>query len=430
MNVVITTLNSGRGSGTIVAQQMQELINRGHSVTYVSTMLPPKHLSIPREVKIQLVDLKGKPIPVHEHLAIDGNKTIAASQIDEPQVAEEYIGDYSAAIAEAVKQEGADVIVAHHSNLNTVASARVAQETGIPLVTHVHGTCIRGYQESGAISQYAAGNISGRGYTWGQIRQSMHDSDSLIAISRFVNESLIRPQLDFRDWNKVTVIGNYVDQRLFDQARSEDLADLIASGKLPTGPDGNPQRGILYLGPMTERKGASVVAGMAEHLSDLDIPIYLMGKGDGDRLERLGPNIHYLGSPTETEKAALFVHAGLIGVTPNLSVNGEDFGMVQKEYAVSRVPVIAPASGAYREHIKEGVTGFLVPHDQQTARVYADKVRAVLQLGEERLHNVRENGRQFVLDNFGREMTLGRFIRTIEGTQHRGPEGNRKIARR
>lgn len=423
MNIIISSLNGGRGSGTIVTQQAQALLDKGHNISYVSTTLPPGHAPLPKDTWFHPVGLNGKPVPIHECLPNTDRPTMHAAKIHDPSLIDEYVRDYEAGLRIAASIMPTDLIISHHANLNTIAAKNVAEELSIPFVSHVHGTCIRGYQENGAMQAFKEGDLSGNGYTWKSIKDALQRSSRILAISRFVGDELIAPNLDLAARNKITVISNFVDPFTFDHPNNEVLERFVDEKGLPLGPDGKVKKGILYLGAMTERKGAHAVAGMGPMLEDLDVPVYLMGSGDGEKLASDNPNVYYLGAPTNEEKVAIFTSAGIIGITPNLSVEGEDFGLVHKEFALAGIPTLAPANGVYVEHIIDGFNGFLIPPLQQTPEGLATKVREIFETNEASLNLIGMNAREMVVSNFGRERTIDRFVTTVEGIGSRSVEG-------
>ncbi len=435
MNVLVSTLNSGRGSGVVVVQQCRELLANGHTVTYVSSMIPSEPL--PKEVKVYLVDLGKKPIPIHEALVTPSRRnTVVASQLFDRSTVDEYVHDYETTLRQTALETHPDVIISHHANLNSIASARISQELHIPLLMQPHGTCIRGYQENGAMKNYDKGNFSSNGYTWGLIKNALHQADSIIAISHFVAQELIEPYLDPESLERVKIIGNFVESEPFDGLCEEQIQRFVQNGKIPLDREGKPKKGILYLGPLTERKGAVAVAGIGKYLNDPKrpddvVPIYLMGRGEGKELEDPAHGVYFIDNPTNEEKRAIMKYCGLVGITPNLSSKGEDFGIVQKEFGLAKVPVIAPADGVYMEHVVDGVTGFLIPPQEQTSQFLADKTRDVIHMGDQQLSQIGENARKFVLDHFNKATTIEKFIQVTEElvNQYRGKEGQARNIR-
>ena len=136
-------------------------------------------------------------------------------------------------------------------------------------------------------------------------------------------------------------------------------------------PDPNAPRAdrptFLYLGRLKRYKGVeSALRALAEarrHRADLTLDI--CGQGDDrPRLERLatelelGPAVRFLGFVSEDEKRRLLRRAWAV-VFPSPK---EGWGITNVEAAACGTPAIASDSDGLRESVRDGVTGFLVPH--------------------------------------------------------------------
>jgi glycosyltransferase involved in cell wall biosynthesis len=140
---------------------------------------------------------------------------------------------------------------------------------------------------------------------------------------------------------------------------------------------------FAYLGRLQRYKGVDIVirAFAAAHPAGparLDIA----GAGnDRPRLERLAASlgvaerVDFLGRISEEEKQALLRRAwALVFASPK-----EGWGITNLEAAASGTPVIASNSPGIRESVRDGETGYLVPHGdvgamaQQMRRIAADR---------------------------------------------------------
>jgi glycosyltransferase involved in cell wall biosynthesis len=109
-----------------------------------------------------------------------------------------------------------------------------------------------------------------------------------------------------------------------------------------------------------------------------DITLDICGHGDDrPRLERLaaelglGPAVRFLGFVSENEKRRLLRSAWAV-VFPSPK---EGWGITNVEAAACGTPAIASDSDGLRESVRDGVTGFLVPHGDVSA--LADRLTAV-----------------------------------------------------
>lgn len=122
---------------------------------------------------------------------------------------------------------------------------------------------------------------------------------------------------------------------------------------------------FAYLGRLKKYKGVDIVirafAALAHPASLLEIA----GSGDyAEELQRLaasldlGGRVRFLGRITEEGKLALLRRAwGLAFASPK-----EGWGITNLEAAACGTPVVASNSPGLRESVRDGETGFLVPH--------------------------------------------------------------------
>lgn len=126
------------------------------------------------------------------------------------------------------------------------------------------------------------------------------------------------------------------------------------------GPASEPLR-ILFIGQAVERKGLPVLLRAFEALRE-HVPATLTLVGASD--EEVSPlllddrGVRALGKVSEQEKAAALAEADLL-CAPSLS--GESFGMVLTEAFASSTPVVASNITGYRDVVRDGVDGVLVP---------------------------------------------------------------------
>lgn len=129
---------------------------------------------------------------------------------------------------------------------------------------------------------------------------------------------------------------------------------------------------FLYLGRLKRYKGVEfalrALARAREQRADLTLDI--CGQGDDrPRLERLaaelglGPAARFPGFVSEEEKRRLLRRAWAV-VFPSPK---EGWGITNVEAAACGTPAIASDSDGLRESVRDGVTGFLVPHGDVSA---------------------------------------------------------------
>ena len=124
---------------------------------------------------------------------------------------------------------------------------------------------------------------------------------------------------------------------------------------------------FLYLGRLKRYKGVEfALRALADaRRQRADMTLDVCGQGDDrPRLERLaaelelGPAVRFLGFVSEDEKRRLLRRAWAV-VFPSPK---EGWGITNVEAAACGTPAIASNSDGLRESVRDGVTGYLVPH--------------------------------------------------------------------
>jgi len=129
---------------------------------------------------------------------------------------------------------------------------------------------------------------------------------------------------------------------------------------------------FLYLGRLKRYKGVELAlrAIAAARQSRADITLDICGQGDDrPRLERLARQlglaaaVRFLGFVPEEEKRRLLRRAWAV-VFPSPK---EGWGITNVEAAACGTPALASDSDGLRESVRDGVTGYLVPHGDAAA---------------------------------------------------------------
>lgn len=163
------------------------------------------------------------------------------------------------------------------------------------------------------------------------------------------------------------IVPNGIDVARFDAAVPADLG---------------PGRWALFVGRLDERKGfptaVRAFARLAERFPELHLAV--AGEGpDAPAVDELSPDararVRMLGRVRNEDLPPFHLAAELL-VAP--SVGGESFGMVVAEAMAARLPVVASDIPGYREVVRNGTDGLLVPpHDpgalaEAVARILGD----------------------------------------------------------
>ena len=137
---------------------------------------------------------------------------------------------------------------------------------------------------------------------------------------------------------------------------------------------------FAYLGRLKKYKGVQWVIRAFAALADPSATLEIAGAGDyRSQLEALarsldlGERVRFLGRISEVQKVALLRRAwALVFASPK-----EGWGITNLEAAACATPVVASNSPGIRESVRDGRTGFLVPHADVGAM--ADAMRRIAQ---------------------------------------------------
>jgi glycosyltransferase involved in cell wall biosynthesis len=157
----------------------------------------------------------------------------------------------------------------------------------------------------------------------------------------------------------------------------------------PNASERAPMPTFAYLGRLKKYKGVHHVVRAFAELGRADAVLEIAGAGDyRPALEQLaasldlGGRVRFLGRISEAEKLSLLRRAwALVFASPK-----EGWGITNLEAAACATPVVASNSPGIRESVRDGQTGYLVPHGDATAmaaamRRLADSPELVTRLG-------------------------------------------------
>jgi glycosyltransferase involved in cell wall biosynthesis len=172
----------------------------------------------------------------------------------------------------------------------------------------------------------------------------------VIAVSESTREDLVRRGMDPA---RIQVIPNGIDLERFTPGREEDRF---------------PEPTLLYLGRLKRYKRVDLVLAATAELRRRGIPARLLVAGKGDhraalertahRLGLTGGGVEFLGFVSEERKLELLRRAWVHVLTsPN-----EGWGIANLEAAACGTPTVASNSPGLRDSVRDGETGFLVPH--------------------------------------------------------------------
>ncbi|HXY30952.1 MAG TPA: glycosyltransferase family 4 protein [Gemmatimonadaceae bacterium] len=131
-------------------------------------------------------------------------------------------------------------------------------------------------------------------------------------------------------------------------------------------PDGRSQEPVFgYVGRLKRYKRVDLVLRAFAALAHPTATLEIAGTGDhAAALQRLaksldlGARVRFLGFISESEKLSLLRRAWAVALTSPK----EGWGITNLEAAACGTPVVASSSPGLRESVRDGETGFLVPH--------------------------------------------------------------------
>lgn len=140
---------------------------------------------------------------------------------------------------------------------------------------------------------------------------------------------------------------------------------IDAVGYTPNPAERAPAPVFAYLGRLKKYKGVHLVIRAFAEMNVPNATLEIAGAGDyRPELEKLahsldlGQRVRFLGRISEAEKLALLRRAwALVFASPK-----EGWGITNLEAAACATPVVASNSPGIRESVRDGQTGFLVPH--------------------------------------------------------------------
>jgi len=138
-----------------------------------------------------------------------------------------------------------------------------------------------------------------------------------------------------------------------------------------------PQLRILFIGQAVERKGLPVLLRAFEALRDqIPATLTLVGASAEEVAHMMldDRGVHALGKVSEERKLAELARAEVLCAP---SLHGESFGMVLTEAFAAATPVLASDIPGYRDVLRDGLDGLLVPAGDALALAEALRVLAL-----------------------------------------------------
>jgi glycosyltransferase involved in cell wall biosynthesis len=234
---------------------------------------------------------------------------------------------------------------------------------------------------------------------FGRQRQFVLHSNKVVAVSNAVKKQLIEET--FPPENLITVIHNGVEP--FDLAN--DTKPL--------------SKKLIYVGQVTKDKGIGLFLSVIKDLRFKDFELDIIG--DGDLIHSFREintehnnvlKINLLGKLTHDQTIQkLKSQHGAIFVFPTNRIEG--FPMVLVEAMLAGLPVVAYDLGGVTDAVKDGETGYVIPHSHGT-----EFINKVLELADDpvRMEHMGKNARKIATENFSLSVMLDKYENVIKET--------------
>ncbi len=191
---------------------------------------------------------------------------------------------------------------------------------------------------------------------------------------------------------------------------SESELELLAppeaaDRQAPASEQGAPLR-IVFIGQAVERKGLAVLLRAFEALREqVPATLTLVGASPQEvaHLTLDDRGVHALGKVSEERKLAELARAELLCAP---SLGGESFGMILTEAFAAATPVLASDIAGYRDVVRDGIDGRLVPAGEPLALAEALRRLALDRSTRERMARAaRERAERFAWPHVAAEVT-------------------------
>lgn len=284
-----------------------------------------------------------------------------------------------------------DVVVANSWN------GYAFKQTGIPLVIIEHH-CVFDplYRPYESLSQYLYHRFLIKPYE----QASLAKADAVVAVSRFTADSL-KASMGFE---RARVIYNWIDIEKFKPKPSPDKN----RGKRPFR--------LLYVGNLSRRKGADLLAPVMRALGDDFELLYTAGLRPSARMNSPA-NMISLGRLDETKLIEAYRDCDALLFPSRF----EGFGYVALEAMACGKPVIASNSSSLPEVVEDGVCGILCEPDNVNA--FAQACRRLAE-GPPLCRRMGEAARERAVRLFSEEAIVPQYIQLFEELS------GKKLARR
>ena len=322
------------GVGRHVESLSEELLAQGHEVRLLAPYDPDDRLArvMHRGAAPERRPVPDYLVPLGRTVGIPSNGAVSNLAATPESVA---------ALGRELRNGGYDVVHVHEPNA-PAAGWYATAAARVPLVGTFH--C---YSRSRLANGYAANAMGAR-----RLYRKLHVRVAVSEAARWTAERFYG--------GSYRIVPNGVD---------------LSAARPDRAPAGEALE-LLFLGRAEERKGLPVLLRAFEALRSAGVPARLTVAGatreEVDPLLLDAEGVTVAGRVSEEEKWRLLGQADLLCAP---SLGGESFGMVLTEAFASHTPVVASDIAGYRDVVRDGVDGLLVPAAEPAA--FGEALRAI-----------------------------------------------------
>jgi starch synthase len=254
-------------------------------------------------------------------------------------------------------------------------------------------------------------------------RTAILDADAVIAVSQGTKADILRAYPEI-DPELIHVIYNGIDLNQYQ--KTPDTTALLEYGVNPSEPY------VLFVGRITRQKGVTHLVDTIPHLPAKTQVVLCAGAPDTpeiaaemrekvERARAVNPRVIWIEKMLSKPEMIQLYSNCRVFCCPSVY---EPFGIINLEAMACKAPVVASATGGILEVVVDGVTGYLVPFDQDPvtsfpfhpdafSRDLAKKLSALL-ADPEKARRFGEAGRKRVEEKFSWTAIADRTIELYE----------------
>lgn len=369
MNIGITVYPTYGGSGIVGSELGRELAERGHTVHFISSVLPTRVTELNDRVHFHEVEMM--TYPLFEHQPYD--LALATK------------------MATVARAEKLDLFHVHyaipHSISGILARESIKDKRYVPVITTLHGTDI---------------TLVGADRSYLPItRYALQQSDGVTAVSKFLK----RATIETFDFDDVEVIPNFICPSHY-----RKLTDCSLNNELAP----NGEKLLVHVSNFRPVKRAIDCVEIFAKVRKEYPNVRLVMVGDGPERAAVKHQAKVLG----VEDDAVFVGkkaniADYLGVSDIFLLPSEleSFGLAALEAQACELPVIATRIGGIPEVVNDGESGFLSDIGD-VEKMSADALKLLTNDEMRRAFGAR--GREISVQRYSTDVIIPQYIAFYE----------------